>query len=79
MIIWIMEVNILFLYDISVTLVAKAFAGATVIVFGGAMLTIGLVVSHLELHTASDLYAPLYVVLPCTKLTRTCVTFFFLD
>lgn len=39
------------------TLVAKAFAAATVIIFGGATLTIGLAVSQLELHTVSDIFA----------------------
>ncbi|KAK9060421.1 hypothetical protein SSX86_021125 [Deinandra increscens subsp. villosa] len=35
--------------------IAKAFAAATAIVFGGAMLTIGLTVSQLELHTTDDI------------------------
>ncbi|KAJ9537621.1 hypothetical protein OSB04_030354 [Centaurea solstitialis] len=34
--------------------IAKAFAAATAIVFGGATLTIGLAVSRLELHTTDD-------------------------
>ncbi|KAK1414381.1 hypothetical protein QVD17_30125 [Tagetes erecta] len=35
--------------------IAKAFAAATAIVFGGATLTIGLAVSQLELHTTDDI------------------------
>ncbi|CAH1451099.1 unnamed protein product [Lactuca virosa] len=35
--------------------IAKAFAAATVIIFGGATLTIGLAVSQLELHTTDDI------------------------
>ncbi|KVH93082.1 uncharacterized protein LOC112516466 [Cynara cardunculus var. scolymus] len=35
--------------------IAKAFAAATAIVFGGATLTIGLAVSRLELHTTNDI------------------------
>lgn len=35
--------------------IAKAFAAATAIVFGGATLTIGLAVSRLELHTTDDI------------------------
>lgn len=35
--------------------IAKAFAAATVLVFGGATLTIGLAVSQLELHTTDDI------------------------
>ncbi|KAD2394424.1 hypothetical protein E3N88_41401 [Mikania micrantha] len=37
--------------------IAKAFAAATAIVFGGATLTIGLAVSQLELHTTDDIRA----------------------
>lgn len=35
--------------------IAKAFAAATALVFGGATLTIGLAVSQLELHTTDDI------------------------